>query len=364
MRRFMFSLALALMVSTSASAQSEHLWVFGDSLSDTGNLSLLFATDGNPDTYLPAAYTPYSPAPGLTLQRISNGKTTIEYIADHYGDSLLPSFLRGQVPEGAANNFAIFGARAALTSGLDLPYQVAQLAERVQAGVDVSSDRAVIAIGSNDVFAAWGAAIEPLQSGGEIDMDAGRAILDEAVASIRRHVFDAGFATIPSPAGDGSTVDIPSLVAMGMSKFLVLNSPDIGTTPWVANTADAFGDVRVKKAAKRLTRYFNRKLRRLVDDMEDAELDVVSIDLRRIASGVRRQYRWLGFENRNDDCFLTNTLATLTDGTAPEPAVYRDTCSEELADTFMFLDTAHPTGSVHAITGRRVVRRLQECRPY
>ncbi len=353
--------ALALTLGTTASAQADNLWVFGDSLSDNGNLSLLFATDGKPDTYLPAAYTPYVALPGLTLQRISNGKTTMEYVADYYGARLLPSFLKAQVGDTAANNFAIFGARASLTSGLDLPYQVAQLAERVfLRSLDVSSDRAVLAIGSNDVFAAWGAAIAPLSTGGEIDLDAGKAILDAAIASLRTYVMDEGLQTIPSPARDGTMVQVPSLTGMGITQFVVLNSPDIGSTPWVNNTADALGDEDVVSTATRLTNYFNKQLARLVDDMDDACLDVIDVDLQKISDKVRDHSKRLGFTNKTDDCFLTNTLATLTRGLPPTPGVYRDTCSAELANQFMFLDTAHPTARVHAETGKRVVRALRQ----
>ncbi len=358
--------------SAPSAAEAQRLWVFGDSLSDTGNLSLLFATDGNPNTYLPAAYTPYSPFPGLTLQRISNGKTTIEYVADYYGATLLPSYLRGQVGDVAANNFAVFGARASLTSRLDLPYQVAQLTERVYVrGLDVTEDRAVVAIGSNDVFAAWGAAIAPLQQGQSINVAAGEAILDQAVASLRTYLTGEGVQTIPSPAGNGSTVSVPSLAGLGLKKFLILNSPDIGSTPWVGQTAAAFGNPAVQAVASELTHYFNRELKHLVNDMtkgqkkhgkkKEGALEVTLIDLRKIADKVRKESTELGFTNTTDDCFLTNTLATLTQGTAPTPGVYRPTCSAELADQFMFLDTAHPTAAVHAQTGAKVVDKLPDC---
>lgn len=354
------SAAFALTLATATSAQADQLWVFGDSLSDNGNLSLLFATDGNPNTYLPAAYTPYAPFPGLNLQRISNGKTTMEYVAEYYGAPLYPSFLQGQLGDQAANNFAIFGARASLTSRLDLPYQVAQLAERVFVrGLDVSNDRAVLAIGSNDVFAAWSTAVAPLATGGAIDVAAGEAILDAAVASLRTYIMDEGLASIPSPSGDGTQIQVPSLVGMGITQFVILNSPDIGTTPWVNNTAAQLGDDRVRRVATRLTNYFNRKLARLVDDMEDECLDVIDVDLQGISDAVRAQSKRLGFTNKTDDCFLTNTLATLTQGLAPTPGVYRNTCSAETANQFMFLDTAHPTAKVHEETGKRVVRSLR-----
>ncbi len=372
MKRLFASAALVAGLATASapsSAEAQRLWVFGDSLSDTGNLSLIFANDGNPNTYLPAAYTPYSPFPGLTLQRISNGKTTIEYVADYYGQALLPSLLQGQFGDVAANNFAVFGARASLTSGLDLPYQVAQLTERVfLRGLNVTEDRVVVGIGSNDVFAAWAAAIAPLAQGQAIDVDAGKAILDQAIVSLRTYLVGDGMQTIPSPNGNG-TVSVPSLAGLGVTKFVILNSPDIGSTPWVGQTATAFGNPEVQKVASKLTRYFNRELKKVVKAMKkDRALDVIDVNLEKIAAKVLKDAGKkgkkgdeLGFTNTTDDCFLTNTLATLTQGIPPTPGVYRDTCSAELAKEFLFLDTAHPTGAYHAETGAMVVDELPDC---
>ncbi len=353
--------ALALTLGSSVSARAEQLWVFGDSLSDTGNLSLFYATDRNENTFLPAAYTPYSPFQGLSLQRVSNGKVTMEYVADYYDTTLLPSFLQAQVGDTAANNFAIAGARASLTSGLDLPYQVAQLSERVfLRSLDVSSDRAVLAIGSNDVFAAWSAAIAPLSKGGAIDLAAGKAILNTAVASLRTYALDEGLQTIPSPKKDGSVVQVPSLAGMGITRFLVLNSPDIGSTPFVRKAANAFGNEEVVRTATHLAKYFNRQLARVVRDMKDDCLDVIDVDLHRINEQVRARSTHLGFTNSTDECFLNNVDATLTQGVLPSPAVYSDTCSAETANLFMFFDAVHPTAGVSAETAKRVVGRLRQ----
>jgi phospholipase/lecithinase/hemolysin len=360
MKRLLPSTLLALVLGTASTAGAEKVWVFGDSLSDTGNLSLLFATDGLQSTYLPTAYTPYQALPGVYLQRISNGKTTIEYVADYYGSRLLPSFLKSYVGYAAANNFAIFGARAALTSGLDLPYQVAQLTEAVfVGGQNVTHDRAIVFLGANDVFAAWAAAIAPLRVGGAIDLATGEAQLDAAIASYRTYVMDPGAQTIPNPRG-GGTIQVPSIAGLGITKFLVMNVPDIGVTPWVNQTAAALGDPAVAEAAAELTRYFNHSLRQVVEDMVGAGLDVIDVDISQINRQIRKKADKLGFVNLDDDCFLTNTLATLTRGVPPTPGVYRPECSAATADTWMFLDTAHPTGAVHAAIAERVVDRLED----
>jgi len=359
--RVALSFALALLVFGSATnARAERVWAFGDSLSDNGNLSLLFATDGLDSTYLPPeAYKPFFPPElggAFPLQRISTGKTTTEYVAEFYGTVLLPSALEAQIGPEAANNFAIFGARAALTSPLDLPYQVAQLAGRVAGGLDVSEDRAIVLIGANDVFAAWGAAIEPVALGGDADIDAGKAIIDEAIDSLRSYLIgDGGFVQL----ADGTVVPVPSLTALGLDKFVVMNVPSIARTPWVTQTGAALGDEKqVVKAARKMTRYFNKRLKKLVRDMRKDGVEVVSVNIKKINDKVRRRGKKLGFTNRKDDCFLTNTLATLTQGLPPTPGVFRDTCGADMTEKFMFIDTAHPTGTVHRAIADRVLDRL------
>lgn len=358
MKNIITAIALLLIFGSAGSARAERIWVFGDSLSDNGNLSLLFATDGNANTYLPTAYTPYS-LQGVPLQRISNGKIAMEYVADYYSTKLVPSGLRAQLGDGVANNFAIFGARASLTSGLDLPYQVAQLAERVVLrGLNVSSDRAVLAIGSNDLFAAWLAAITPLSTGGQPNLAAGEAILDQAIASLRTYLSSKTAQTIPSPANNGTTIQVPSLAALGLKKFVILNSPDISTTPWVLNTAKSLNnDKRVTTIAAGLTEYFNCELGDLIDELK-AKLSIIEIDLQSISNTVRSTAK-PAFVNKTEDCFQTNTLATLTQGVAPTPAVYRSTCSAAKANTFFFFDTAHPSARVHQLSGEAIVKKLK-----
>ena len=362
MTRFASTLALTLLVVAVSGVYADRVWAFGDSLSDNGNLSLLFATDGIDNTYLPAeAYKPYFPPElggAIPLQRISTGKTTTEYIAEFYGSVLLPSGLESKIGSEAANNFAIFGARASLTSQLDLPYQVAQLASRVNAGLDVMEDRALVVIGANDVFTAWGAAIEPIAAGGEADFDTGKAIIDSAIESLHDYLMGGGGYIQDK---DGTPVQVLSLTSLGLSKFVVANVPSIGATPLVKQTGEALGNQKdVVIMANKLTRYFNKKLSCFVREMKSANLDVVEVDIYKINREVGQKASKLGFTNKNDDCFLTNTLATLTQGVPPSPGVFRDTCGTDKTEEFMFIDSAHPTGAVHKEVADRVLKSLPD----
>jgi|GEM_PF-3270738 len=368
MKRHLLSSALALLlVAFAANAHADRVWAFGDSLSDNGNLSLLFATDGIDTTFLPPeAYKPYFPAElggQVSLQRISTGKTLTEYIAEFYGTTLLPSGLESQIGGEAANNFAIFGARASLTNQLDLPYQVAQFQGRA-AGLDVSEDRAIVLIGANDVIAAWSTAIQPIAAGGEADIETGKAIVDEAIVSLRAYLFgEGGEIEVSDGTPDGTiTVPVASLTTLGLTRFVMLNVPDIGSSPLVTQTGDALGNRRdVVKAGRILTRYFNRQLRKVIREMRRSDLDVVSVDVFKFNNRVRRRAARLGFTNTTDDCYLTDTLATLTQGLPPTPGEFRDTCGIDKTEEFMFIDTAHPTGAVHKALSDLVLDRLPDC---
>lgn len=344
-----------------SAVSAENVWAFGDSLSDNGNLALLFATDGLNTTYLPPeAYKPFFPPQlggSFLLQRLSTGKIFVEYLAEYYGSVLLPSGLESQIGGEAANNFAILGARASLNSQLDLPYQVAQLAARVGAGLDVTNDRAVVAIGSNDVFAAWSQAIQPLTVGGTtVDLEAGKTVVDAAVESLRNYLVGGGGSV---QLGDGSVVPVPSLTRLGLSKFSVGNVPNIGLSPWALQQADALGSNKRKalKAARKLSRYFNFRLKCLVREAEGIGLYVHYIDIYKTFRKVHRKAKKLGFVV-DEDCFLTNTLATLTDGVPPTPGVFRDTCGPNKTEEFFFIDSAHPTGAFHREIADRILDKL------
>ena len=333
--------------------KEDRFWAFGDSFSDNGNLSLLFATDGIDNTFLPPeAYVPFYPlAKELPLQRISTGPTIAEYTAECYGSVLLPSGSESWLPNGplAANNFAIFAARAtANVPGLDLPYQIATFAQRlIEMGVDVSHDRALVFIGANDIFQAFEASIAPISAGGkEADFEAGRVVLDVTLASIRSYVFgDGGLVTLPG----GTQVPVPSLAMLGISKFIMSSIPNLKFTPAAIQTAELLQCDNVLKAADELSEYFNEGLDAVVADMKANRFHVVFLDTAQEFAKIRRDFKKLGFTNREDDCFLVNLLNTLTNGNPPTPGVFRDTCSAETTEDFLFLDSVHPTGAVHAL---------------
>lgn len=171
MRRLILALAFAATAQVAAAATLawSGLAVFGDSLSDPGNL---FAATGQP------------PAPYFE-GRFSNGPVWAERVADGFAVS---------------GNFAFGGARAA-TDADGVPDFAAQVAAFAGSGLRAAlGDRPLAAVwlGANDLFA------------GISSLAAGPAI-EGATAALR-----AGYA---------------ALRGEGFDDFLLFNVPDLGRTP-------------------------------------------------------------------------------------------------------------------------------------
>lgn len=166
-------------VASPASAYSD-IYVFGDSLSDSGNI---FAATGG------------FPPPPYYNGRFSNGPTYADNLAGMLGFGLAPSLLGG-------NNYAFGGATAASGSSVgplptDLGTQVNSF--RALSGAADSNALYVVWAGGNDLRAAAG---DPGNAGAYI----GNALT-------------------------GVSSAITGLYAEGARKFLVVNMPDLGLTP-------------------------------------------------------------------------------------------------------------------------------------
>jgi outer membrane lipase/esterase len=195
------SLLSVLLISTLlpgwalADTTFERMCIFGDSLSDTGNVfEVTNDVSTRPYDLIPSA--PY-PIGGPTF---TNGRSWIQHFAESFGrnNDAKPAF-RGS---GPFCNYSFGGARARQRDGrpFDLPGLVARyLADK--GGAADTNTLYIVSVGGNDIRDALEA---PAQAG---------AILNAAVQSI----FD----------------NISALVQAGATKFLVVNAPNLGLVPAV-----------------------------------------------------------------------------------------------------------------------------------
>ncbi|KAJ4771050.1 GDSL esterase/lipase [Rhynchospora pubera] len=114
-RHLLLSLSIPTLIliifSKSGNCCFTHIFCFGDSISDTGNLLKCVGNcDGVPLCHLPYGETYFHQATG----RFSDGRLILDFIAEAYELPLIPAYLSGKstkdFPHGA--NFAVGGAMA------------------------------------------------------------------------------------------------------------------------------------------------------------------------------------------------------------------------------------------------------------
>ena len=205
MLRLRFLLATALLSTCSAASAFDGLFVFGDSLSDRGNLALVIGSDpgqvisGN--TYIPSR--PYASG------QFTNGNVWVQSFASAIGLAGfgLPSLAGG-------GDFAFGGARVA-ADGAGLPPSLSaqeSLFLSATGGVAPSGALYVVAGGGNDA----------------------RDVFAAALASATPNVvIAAAAATYAQDTG----VLVDRLQAAGAQRIVVWDVPDIGLAPALA----AFG---------------------------------------------------------------------------------------------------------------------------
>lgn len=366
--RALLVLCMLLPVGIKAEGHSGALFVFGDSLSDTGNLAAF--RDVNVPL-LPPTFPGPQPIGTVGLcnpidifvlgkrcddlffqeSRVSNGPVAVEILAERLGfGELQPSlyFLPSAVRQFSGTNYAVAGAEAGGSDLGDLNSQV--LGFSADHGFLAPPDALyVVMIGGNDVIEAAKAAIDLLQ-GADLEPDEKpKAIIDAAVDAI----------------GD----NISLLIKRGAQKILVANSANIGSIPATRIRADEAGLLRaaVIAAATHLTIKFNKQLAQRLDQIRaEQNVNLVRIkefNLFRFFEGVRFVGRIFRL-NVVDACFDTDAYRDFSMLMAVRE--FHPDCAPEEGDDpkfddFIFFDGLHPTGQVHAAIGRamaRTARRL------
>lgn len=309
----------AAALSVSATTHAE-LYIFGDSLSDTGNAQ---AFSGNPA--VPA--------------RFSNGPVAVDVIAAALGTAATPSlFLSGQQ---LGNNYAVGGAQAVdadrdeSTYDTNLPTQV-NLYLAYNGFQASATDLHAVIIGGNDLFqAATIRSASVAEESGPVRQDirkAAEARVTEAVASVEAQLM--------------------KLVGAGARNLLVATAPDVSQVPSqldataylqaIANDAQ-----EAKRAAKfpsyvsKLVSQYNEELAAAVARVEAiAGIEIVEWDLASFLSNQIEDAESLGYDNVTDGCI-------------------EDFANLPACEGFLFFDGVHPTTAAHQAAGLQVLGLLQ-----
>jgi phospholipase/lecithinase/hemolysin len=281
--------------------------VFGDSLSDPGNVFVLTGqvsvrpyAEGN----VPSA--PYPIGQGKTF---SNGPNWSQLVAKTLG---LNAGTGPALKNQTFTNYAFGGARASSAAGgpFDMTAQVAQyLADNGAADPDA-------------LYAVW--------FGGNDVRDALFAYLGGGP--------DAALAVITAALSNYAT-NMGILIAAGARDFVVPNAPNVGVVPSVT----AFGP-QASGLATLLSFGFNQGLSDVLDSLDGVPgVNITRVDMFTLITGVVGNPGAYGFVNAEDACLI--------------PVVY-DGAICKSPDGYLFWDGIHPTRTGHELLADAVLSVL------
>lgn len=257
-------------------------WVFGDSLSDDGNL---FAASGNT--------TPTSPP--YFNGRFSDGPVWNEGILVHFGTN--------------GGNFA-FGGATAVTNDDAIPDLTAQVAGFASSGlpaVDGARPLASLWFGANDILDA----IEAAASNPALAAN----VLPTAIAAAQA-------------VGNGAR----TLYSAGIADIAIWNLPDIGRTP-LFSTLQPGGRVLASGASS----LFNATLADIIADLRGEGLRITAIDTFGLFNRVLAAPSRFGFDNTITPCIIPEvSVCTNTKGLLYFDPIHPTAAAHAvLADTFV-----------------------------
>lgn len=281
-----------------------NIFIFGDSLSDTGNVA---ATSDFQFLNAP----PY-------VRGFSNGPRGVEVLAERLELSAAPSLhLTGPV---TGTNFAISGARARSRGEppIDLGTQIGAFLLN-SGGLAPTDALYIVFIGANDVRDAR-----------------------NELPGVSLKIIGAAVASIDDA--------IRTLVNAGARSIMVVNSPDIGVLPETQAIAETTNLEFLPARATLLTRIFNTQLLRRLNRIErNFQIDLIHVDLFSLFQFAIENATALGFTNVDEGCFSSVTL------------MFNPACdSGANFDRFLFFDEIHPTGRTHERIGRDLFTRVPE----
>lgn len=266
-------IALGLGAAASPASAYSDIYVFGDSLSDSGNI--FAATSG--------AFPP----PPYYNGRFSNGPTYVDNLAGMLGFSLTPSLLGGQ-------NYAFGGATAAAGSS------VGPLATDL--GAQVNSFRALSgSADANALYVVW----------------AGGNDLRAATPPTAAAVIGAALTGVQNAITD--------LYTEGARNFLVMNMPDLGLTPEAIS-----GGPAAVGGATFLSATFNSSFASVINGLRLglAGEDIRTLDTFSLLNTVVANPGAYGFNNTTGSCIDAGPACTpdswlFWDGIHPTAAGHR-----------------------------------------
>ncbi|MCF6338542.1 MAG: SGNH/GDSL hydrolase family protein [Gammaproteobacteria bacterium] len=288
-------IVLLLLISSSwvhaTDVSFSRIFVFGDSLSDTGNF---------------ASLTGELPSP-FYRNRISNGPVAVEILAARLGHTVPASLHLLGPAEGS--NYAVAGANAAGMEPMDLDIQIVSFqANHIVAPADALY---VIFVGGNDVRDARSATNSILA----------RAKVKAAAAKVRKA--------------------IQTLSRAGARSFLLVSAPNIGQMPETRRIAATTNDPGLIERSRKLSKMYQDELYKMTRYLKyTSRAKITRFDLFDFFNELVADADSYGFSNTTEACF-----------NSADATFHPDCDAGSNFDAFVFFDEIHPTARVHELVG-------------
>ena len=286
--KFILSILLIFSTWTQAETSFSQVFVFGDSLSDTGNLASI--SNDFPFPYY--------------MNRVSNGPVAVETLAAKLGLSVDASLHLLSLNEGS--NYAVARGNAYGDEIFDLGTQLYGF--YANHGFVAPADALyVLFIGGNDVRDA--ALLEP-------DLAVAQSLVKAAAMEVRHA--------------------IESLTQAGARSFLLVNAPNISVIPETRFYAS--GNPSLIDRALLLSELYKELLHDTAEQLEaNSHINISEFDLFKFFNKLLKKADKYGFSNATEACFSTLIYQD-------EEAPFHPDCNYGMNfDQFIFFDEIHPT---------------------
>jgi outer membrane lipase/esterase len=339
--------AIVAAIAFSAGAQAtdfSKVVVFGDSLSDSGNISLATAPGVQP----PLRFT------------TNPGETAIEHVADHFGFTLQPSLSPG------GSDYA-WGGAGVLTNSPGTPAAVptitAQITGYLAAGaVDPDALYSVWG-GANDIFyhaTAVGASAVADQliaaNTAGLPPDIAAAVAAQISAQV---AAGAGVTSLENAdqaqvaiatAGHQEAALIGQLQAAGATNIIVFNLPNVGITP--SALAQEAGNPGAAASLTGLALIYNGQLN---TGLAQLGVGIIPVDTYSLLNEVVANPSAFGFANVTAPACGAGSTSVQC---GPEGSGLPYTYASGTDQSYLFADGVHPTTAGHVMLGQYVVAEM------
>jgi outer membrane lipase/esterase len=290
------AITAALLFGASASATDfSNVIVFGDSLSDSGNIAL---ASGSP---VPMRFT------------TNPGTTTAENVATGLGFTLAPSLAGG-------TDYA-FGGAGLVNNVAAVPTLPQQLQMYLAANGGKADSQALYQVwgGANDIFYLSGALTDP------------NAIAAGAANAAKTELGLLG-----------------GLRAAGAKYVVVYNLPDLGKTP-----SAAAGGAAAQAGATQLAVLYNGVLNSGIAQLSSNGLNVIPVNTYALLNEVIANPSGYGFANVTAPACTGGSGSSIQCG--PQGSGAPVTYAPGTEQSYLFADGVHPTTAAHAMLGQYVL---------